>query len=105
MPASGEAAVNSSRIRFTVFRLQSGRPAIFIGRPRTEMLKANAAAVDALTAPELTGIEAGCSRRAPTHGGVAALSYLDAVWNRQTQDDVPDRHKPPPLLNIVTQMQ
>jgi hypothetical protein len=55
------------------------------------MLKANAAAVDALTASELIGIEAGRFRRAPTHGGVAALSYMDAVWNRQTQDDAPGR--------------
>jgi hypothetical protein len=55
------------------------------------MLKANAAAVDALTASEMIGIEAGRSRRAPTHGGVAALSYLDAIWNRQTPEAAPDR--------------
>jgi hypothetical protein len=38
------------------------------------MLKANAAAVDALSASEMIGIEAGLSRSVPTHGVVAALS-------------------------------
>lgn len=46
------------------------------------MLKANSAAVDALTASEMIGIEAGRSRRAPTHGGVAALSLIDAARSR-----------------------
>jgi hypothetical protein len=42
------------------------------------MLKANAAAVDALAFSELTGVEAAASERTPTHGVVAALSHLDA---------------------------
>ncbi|MGD0520983.1 MAG: hypothetical protein ABSA48_06980 [Terracidiphilus sp.] len=48
------------------------------------MLKATWLAVDALTVPELIGVDAGRFRSVPTHGVVAALSYLDAVWNRQT---------------------
>jgi hypothetical protein len=43
------------------------------------MLKANAAAVDALTAQELVGVEAGGSRSVPTHGDVAALSLMNTV--------------------------
>jgi hypothetical protein len=38
------------------------------------MLKANAAAVDALTAPELIGVEAVRFRSIPIHGVVAALT-------------------------------
>jgi hypothetical protein len=38
------------------------------------MLKANAAAVDALALVKVFGVAAGALRRAPTHGVVAALS-------------------------------
>ena len=75
LSASGETAVNSSRTRFTVLRLQSNSP---IAGQRTGMLKANAAAVDALAFSELTGVDDAASERAPTHGVVAALSHLDA---------------------------
>jgi hypothetical protein len=43
------------------------------------MLKANMAAVDALTAPEIIGAAAERFRRAPIHGVVAALSRIQSA--------------------------
>ena len=76
LPASGKAAVGSSRTKFTVFRLQSARP---FGAADGDVESNSRLAEDALTFLKRIGAEAENSKQAPIHGVVASLS---SSWTR-----------------------
>src|ERR1035441_6234010 len=98
--AADEAAVSSSRTRFTVFRLQSSSPSIFLAGQRTGMLKANAACSGCAGVPEsLPALRPTASEKPPTTGLLQAISQLDAALNRRI------RGKPGPAKAASTAYQ